>query len=83
MSIRRTTARLGALAAATVVAVLAVAGAASAHVTGTPSDATAGAYTVLTMSVPHGCEGSPTTKVEIQVPESVLSVTPPATRSTT
>ena len=28
------------------------------------------------MSVPHGCEGSPTTKIEIQVPESVLSVTP-------
>jgi len=28
------------------------------------------------MSVPHGCEGSPTTEVEIQVPESVVSVTP-------
>ena len=76
MSIRRTTTRLGALPAAAVVAALAVAAPASAHVTGTPSDATAGAYTVLTMSVPHGCEGSPTTKVEIQVPESVLSVTP-------
>ncbi len=43
---------------------------------GTPSDAAAGAFTILTMSVPHGCDGSPTTKVEIQIPESVLSVTP-------
>ena len=25
---------------------------------------------------PHGCDGSPTTKIEIQVPESVLAVTP-------
>jgi uncharacterized protein YcnI len=28
------------------------------------------------MSVPHGCEGSPTTKIEVSMPESVLSVTP-------
>jgi len=28
------------------------------------------------LSVPHGCEGSPTTRIEIEVPESVLSVTP-------
>jgi uncharacterized protein YcnI len=76
MSICRTTARLGAVPAAAVVATLALAGPASAHVTGTPSDATAGAYTVMTMSVPHGCEGSPTTKIEISVPESVLSITP-------
>ena len=53
-----------------------VAAPASAHVSGTPSETAAGSFTVLTMSVPHGCDGSPTTKVEIQVPESVLSVTP-------
>jgi uncharacterized protein YcnI len=76
MSIRRTSVRLGAVPAAAVLATLALAGPASAHVTGTPSDATAGAFTVMTMSVPHGCEGSPTTKIEISVPESVLSVTP-------
>jgi uncharacterized protein YcnI len=28
------------------------------------------------MSVPHGCDGSPTTRLEIQIPEQVLSVTP-------
>ncbi|QBR93603.1 YcnI family protein [Nocardioides euryhalodurans] len=72
---RRTLTRLGALTAATGIAAL-VAAPAQAHVSGTPSVANAGSYTVLTMSVPHGCEGSPTTRIEIQVPESVLSVTP-------
>ena len=49
---------------------------ASAHVTITPSDTAAGAYTVLTVSVGHGCEGSPTTALDIQIPEQILSVTP-------
>ena len=53
-----------------------VAAPAGAHVSGTPSETAAGSFTVLTMSVPHGCDGSPTTRIEIQVPESVLSVTP-------
>ncbi len=76
MSIRRTAARLCAVPVAAATLALATVSPASAHVTGTPSDATAGAFTILTMSVPHGCDGSPTTKVEIQIPESVLSVTP-------
>jgi len=75
MSIR-TLARLGAFPAATAAIALSLAAPASAHVTATPSTAAAGAYTVVTFSVGHGCEGSPTTKIEIQVPESVLSVTP-------
>ena len=75
MSIR-TLARLGALPVATAAVALSLAAPASAHVTTTPSTTSAGAFTVATFSVPHGCEGSPTTKVEIQVPESVLSVTP-------
>ena len=75
MSIR-TFARLGALPAATAAIALSLASPASAHVTATPSTAAAGAYTVVTFSVGHGCEGSPTTKIEIQVPETVLSVTP-------
>jgi uncharacterized protein YcnI len=72
---RRTLTRLGALTAVTGIVALSAAPA-QAHVSGTPSVANAGSYTVLTMSVPHGCEGSPTTRIEIQVPESVLSVTP-------
>jgi len=75
MSIR-TLARLGAFPAATAAIALSLASPAGAHVTATPSTAAAGAYTVVTFSVGHGCEGSPTTKIEIQVPESVLSVTP-------
>ena len=72
----RTFARLGALPAATAAVALSLAAPASAHVTATPSTAAAGAFTVVTFSVGHGCEGSPTTRIEIQVPESVLSVTP-------
>ena len=42
----------------------------------TPSETAAGSYAVLTVSVGHGCEGSPTTKITIQVPEEITSVTP-------
>jgi periplasmic copper chaperone A len=76
MSVRRTLARLGAPLAAAAVVTMVAAAPASAHVTVTPSDATAGAFTVLTVSVPHGCDGSPTTRVELQIPEQILSVTP-------
>jgi periplasmic copper chaperone A len=67
-----------ALGATTLAAGLVVAGAtsASAHVTVTPSTTAAGAYALLTMSVPHGCEASSTTKVSIQMPEQVIAVTP-------
>jgi uncharacterized protein YcnI len=75
MSRSTTLARLCALPAAGAL-VLAAAAPAAAHVTISPSDATAGAYTVLTASVPHGCDGSPTTRVAIQIPEQILSVTP-------
>lgn len=75
MTIRRFT--LPTLAATGALAVVGLtAGAASAHVTVTPSTTTAGAYTVLTFGVPHGCEGSPTTKVSIGLPEEILAVTP-------
>lgn len=73
---RRTLTRLGALPVATAAIALSFVSPASAHVGATVSDASAGAYTIATFSVPHGCEASPTTKIEIQVPESVLSVTP-------
>lgn len=64
-------------AGATALGIVALsAGAASAHVTVTPSTTAAGSYTVLTFSVGHGCEGSPTTKIAIQMPEAIPSVTP-------
>lgn len=71
----RTLARLGAPTAAVALA-LGVAGPAAAHVTITPTETGAGAYTVLTFSVGHGCEGSPTTSLAIQVPEGINAVTP-------
>jgi periplasmic copper chaperone A len=36
----------------------------------------ADSYAVLTFAVPHGCGGSATTKVAIQLPEEIISVTP-------
>lgn len=49
---------------------------ASAHVTIDPTSTDAGSYTVLTVSVPHGCGDSPTTRVAISIPEGINSVTP-------
>lgn len=54
----------------------AVAGPAAAHVGVTSDTAEAGAHAVLSFSVPHGCEGSPTTQLAIQVPEGINAVTP-------
>ncbi len=72
----RTFARLGVLPAATAAIALSLGAPASAHVSAAPSSAVAGSSTVVTFSVGHGCGDSPTTRIEIQVPESVLSVTP-------
>jgi uncharacterized protein YcnI len=52
------------------------AAAASAHVSATATSTAAGSSTVVTFSVPHGCDGSPTTVVTIEVPEAVPAVTP-------
>ena len=64
------------LSAAVGVGVFAVAGVASAHVSIEQSEVRAGAYELVTVSVPHGCDGSPTTEVRIQMPESIVAVTP-------
>jgi uncharacterized protein YcnI len=75
MQIRRfTLPTLGATAALGIVAL--TAGVASAHVDVAPDTTAAGSYAVLTFSVPHGCEGSPTTKVAIQMPADIPQVTP-------
>lgn len=51
-------------------------GPASAHVSPDPSEAPAGGYATIEFQVPHGCEGSATTGVAIQVPDGITSVTP-------
>ena len=65
------------LAGGAVLALAAVPLAASAHVTVTPSGTAAGSYTVLTFAYSHGCEGSPTTAIAIDIPESSARVSPP------
>ena len=75
MSRSRSVRRLAAGGGAALI-VLATASAASAHVTVTPSTTAASAYSVLTFAVPHGCEGSATTTVAIQIPDDFVTVTP-------
>jgi periplasmic copper chaperone A len=74
--VRRRVAQLGVVALTAVGWMALSASSASAHVTVTPSETAAGAYTVLTFSVPHGCEKSATTKVSIKMPEKIVAVTP-------
>ncbi|AJT43115.1 nuclear export factor GLE1 [Psychromicrobium lacuslunae] len=50
--------------------------AAAAHVTVSASSTAANSYTLLTFSVPHGCDGSATTKVAISLPEGIDDATP-------
>jgi uncharacterized protein YcnI len=58
------------------VAALAAVPAAFGHVEPTQSTAAAGSYPVIGFNVPHGCDGSPTTQVSIQIPGGVSYVKP-------
>ncbi len=76
---RRFGARAGAALLASAALVLAAPLAAHAHVTATPDTAptaTAGGYGTLTFAFSHGCDGSPTTALEITIPEGMSSVSP-------
>ncbi|MBB2976000.1 uncharacterized protein YcnI [Microbacterium endophyticum] len=72
--------RIGSAIAGTALAaglVLAAPLAASAHVTVAPdTDAVAGGYGVLTFAFSHGCDGSPTTSLDIEIPDGLASVSP-------
>ena len=60
----------------TALIVLGTAGVASAHVSATATSTAANSYTTATFSLPHGCDGSPTTRIAFEVPESIIEVTP-------
>lgn len=62
--------------AGSIALVLGGAVAANAHVSIGEGTVEAGAYEILTISVPHGCDGSSTTGVAIQIPEGINAVTP-------
>lgn len=47
-----------------------------AHASIDASTNEAGAYATLTFAIPHGCDESPTTKVVIDIPDEILTVTP-------
>ncbi|WP_230860104.1 YcnI family copper-binding membrane protein [Actinoplanes aureus] len=66
-------------AATLIVSLVGLAAPASAHVAVTPSTTTAGAHAVLEFTVGHGCGTSPTTKITIQIPEQITSVSPTRT----
>jgi uncharacterized protein YcnI len=49
---------------------------AAAHVTLENRQATVGSYYKAVFAVPHGCAGSATVKIRIQIPEGVIGVKP-------
>lgn len=72
----RVTTRLSAVVGAAVLGLYLTAGPAFAHVSATPDEAPAGGTAYEQFKVGHGCEGSPTTKVTIFIPDGVVSVKP-------
>ncbi|SFI70816.1 hypothetical protein SAMN05216525_112157 [Bradyrhizobium sp. Gha] len=53
-----------------------VASPAAAHVYLEGKQATVGASYKAVFAVPHGCSGSPTVKIRVQIPEGVIAVKP-------
>ncbi len=51
-------------------------GAARAHVTLENGQAAVGSYYKAVFAVPHGCAGSATTKIRVQIPEGVIAIKP-------
>jgi uncharacterized protein YcnI len=51
-------------------------GAARAHVTLENRQAAVGSYYKAVFAVPHGCAGSATTKIRVQIPEGVIAIKP-------
>ena len=66
--------KLRTIAAAIAVGALAVPAAASAHVTLQPKVQTAGAYTVIDVRVPTERDNASTTKVRVEFPDGIYSV---------
>jgi periplasmic copper chaperone A len=53
-----------------------VASPAGAHITLENRQATPASYYKAVFAVPHGCAGSPTVKIRVQIPEGVIAVKP-------
>jgi uncharacterized protein YcnI len=72
---KKTVRVLGALGAVAGGVVL-TAGPAVAHISPDEDEVAAGAFSAVTLTVPHGCEESPTRQLTIQVPEQLNAITP-------
>jgi len=57
---------------------MSVAGAVLAHVTANPDEGAAGSYFRTALRVSHGCEGSPTVALRVEIPEDIHWVKPQA-----
>jgi uncharacterized protein YcnI len=57
-------------------AFMAFAAPALAHVTLEKTEAAVGSFYKAVLRVPHGCDGSATVKITVQIPEGVISVKP-------
>jgi uncharacterized protein YcnI len=66
--------RVIALAGSALAVTLALVGSASAHVTLEARKAPADSYHKVVVRLSHGCEGSPTTAVRVQIPDGVTGV---------
>jgi uncharacterized protein YcnI len=64
------------IAAATLVAAVAAVSPAEAHMVLAQGEAAAGSYYKAVFGTGHGCAGSPTIRVRIQIPDGVTSVKP-------
>ena len=77
MKLTKTAITASALAAGTFLAIAAPLSA-GAHISADPTETAAGSSTVITFALPHGCDGSATTAVRIDIPEGIAGVTPTA-----
>jgi len=59
-----------------IAAVAFAASSANAHVTLENRQAAIGSFYKAVFAVPHGCAGSPTVKIRVQIPEGVIAVKP-------
>ncbi len=59
-----------------IVAAAATASPAGAHITLEKREASPASYYKAVFAVPHGCAGSPTVKIRVQIPEGVIAVKP-------
>jgi len=66
------------MAPAIVLAGLTVAGPAVAHIVLAVREASAGSYYKATFRVPHGCDGSPTVAISVELPPGIVVAKPAA-----